>query len=135
MHYFQLTTLYSLNPAACHVVPEVNLSLSSRITSSTPSLERWYATDAPMIPPPTITTFALSGRLLLRFSSKIVGVVEKWWGREYTYRFDSVCGCCFDATEATGTCRLCLFHRINGKRLGTAVKRAMMFAAILCVLQ
>src|SRR5690349_24942950 len=42
----------TIRPAACHVVPDVNRSRSSRTTSAQPSLARWYATEVPMIPPP-----------------------------------------------------------------------------------
>ena len=43
-------------PAACHVEPAVS-SLFSRSTMSVqPRLVRWYASETPMMPPPTITT-------------------------------------------------------------------------------
>jgi len=58
-----------INPAACQVVPDVNLSLSNSTTSSTPNFAKWYATDVPMIPPPTTTTFAFLGIFVLAFNT------------------------------------------------------------------
>ncbi|CAI8323500.1 MAG: Uncharacterised protein [Acidimicrobiaceae bacterium] len=48
-------------PAACHVVPLVNVWRSRRTTSVQPSSVRWYAMLAPTIPPPIMTTCARSG--------------------------------------------------------------------------
>src|SRR5215470_14742222 len=50
------------NPAACQVVPQVSLPCSSSTTSVTPSRVRWYAAEAPAMPPPTITTRASATR-------------------------------------------------------------------------
>ena len=47
-------------PADFAVEPEASESRSSRTTSVIPSSRRCQATDAPMAPPPTITTSALS---------------------------------------------------------------------------
>src|SRR6266849_2509666 len=52
-----------MRPAACHVVPEVSRSRSRRTMSFQPITARWYATEVPMIPPPTTTTRAWAGML------------------------------------------------------------------------
>src|SRR5882762_5563954 len=52
-----------MRPAACHVVPEVSRSRSSRTMSFQPITARWYATEVPMTPPPTTTTRAWAGML------------------------------------------------------------------------
>jgi hypothetical protein len=52
----------TMSPAACHVVPEVRRSRSSSTTSRQPACARWYATDVPMMPPPTTTTRAREGK-------------------------------------------------------------------------
>jgi len=54
-----------MRPAACHVVPLVRACFSSRRTSGTPSFARWYATEAPMMPPPITTTLASLGTVAL----------------------------------------------------------------------
>src|SRR3954451_23528398 len=50
-----------MRPAACQVVPDVRRSRSSSTTSRQPRCPRWYATDAPITPPPTTTTRARDG--------------------------------------------------------------------------
>ncbi len=52
----------TINPAACHVVPDVSRSRSSSTTSAHPWWARWYATEVPMTPAPTTTTRARCGR-------------------------------------------------------------------------
>src|SRR6476660_8709228 len=60
-----------MSPAACQVVPAVSWWRSSRTTSDTPSLARWYATDVPMTPPPMTTTLARLGRSIGRLSPPV----------------------------------------------------------------
>src|SRR5262245_18319291 len=55
-----------MRPAACHVVPEVSRSRSRTTTSVQPMWARWYAAEQPMTPPPTITTRACEGTVMLR---------------------------------------------------------------------
>src|SRR5580692_8720760 len=50
------------SPAACHVVPLVSCLRSRRTMSLQPIRVRWYATEQPMTPPPTMTTLARVGR-------------------------------------------------------------------------
>src|SRR5215469_7989339 len=52
----------TMRPAACQVVPEVRRSRSSSTTSFHPMAARWYATEVPMIPPPTTTARASDGK-------------------------------------------------------------------------
>src|SRR5438270_11702215 len=47
-------------PAAWHVEPLVSSSFSSSTTSGHPAFARWYATLAPVMPPPTTTARARS---------------------------------------------------------------------------
>src|SRR2546427_11054690 len=54
-----LETCSRIPPAFFPVDPDPRRSRSSTRTSRTPFFVRWYAMEAPMIPPPTMTTSAV----------------------------------------------------------------------------
>src|SRR3569623_986878 len=60
----RLGRIWPTRPAACQVVPLVSWPCSSSSTSVRPSLARWYATEQPATPPPTITTCACEGNVM-----------------------------------------------------------------------
>src|SRR5438876_10799551 len=55
-------------PAFLPVEPDPSRSRSRTRTSRTPFFVRWYAIEAPMIPPPTMTTSALRRIVAMVFS-------------------------------------------------------------------
>ena len=65
------------SPAACHVVPAVSPTRSITTTSVHPSRARWYAIEAPMIPPPTIATRAPAGGASIGDEDRIVEVAVR----------------------------------------------------------
>jgi len=87
-----------ISPAACHVVPDVSVCFSRSMTSSTPSLDRWYAMDVPMIPPPMIQTLVFVGSagtegVLVVFIVPLVALLENnftWSNRCLKLCFDGV---------------------------------------------
>ena len=63
-----LVRSWPTSPAACQVEPLVSCLRSSSTTSRQPSRARWYATEQPMMPPPTITARACAGTSLISTS-------------------------------------------------------------------